>query len=149
MTASIQLFTIGFTKKSAEEFFGKLQTAGVARVLDVRLNNNSQLAGFAKKGDLAYFLRAIAGMDYAHLPSLAPTQEMLDEYKKAKGPWHTYEKQFLALITARKVEETLDRAPFDRGCLLCSEDTPDQCHRRIVAEYLAQKWGNVEVTHLV
>jgi uncharacterized protein (DUF488 family) len=146
---SIRLFTIGFTKKSAEEFFTLLKDAGVARVLDVRLHNTSQLAGFAKQDDLAYFLRAIAGIDYVHLPDLAPTAEILDAYKKQKGPWSDYEPKFLELIRSRKIEKTERRELFDRGCLLCSENKPEQCHRRLVAEYLAEKWGDVEVVHLV
>lgn len=142
------LFTIGFTKTSAETFFTRLQQAGVARVLDVRLNNTSQLAGFAKRDDLTYFLRAIAGIGYEHLPDLAPTQDILDAYKKRKGDWDIYTERFLTLMRNRRIEATTDRALFDRGCLLCSEDTADHCHRRLVAEYLAEKWGSVEVVHL-
>src|SRR5262249_47248447 len=142
------LYTIGFTKKSAEEFFTRLQKGGVARVLDVRLNNTSQLAGFAKRDDLAYLLRAVGGIGYEHLPDLAPTQDILDAYKKRKGDWAEYEEKFLALMRERRIEATADRKLFDRGCLLCSEDTADQCHRRLVAEYLAGKWGGVEVVHL-
>jgi uncharacterized protein (DUF488 family) len=149
VTDKIKLFTIGFTKKSAEEFFTKLQGAGVARVLDVRLNNSSQLAGFTIKEDLAFFLRAIAGIGYVHLPDLAPTQDILTAYKKEKGDWLEYEKKFLALMRERKIEERSRRELFDGGCLLCSEETPHQCHRRLVAEYLAEKWGNVEIDHIV
>jgi uncharacterized protein (DUF488 family) len=145
----MRLYTIGFTKKSAEQFFTLLRGAGVARVLDVRLNNTSQLAGFAKKDDLAYLLRAVGGIGYEHLPDLAPTQELLDAYKKRKGGWAEYEKKFLALVRERHVDATADRALFDRGCLLCSEHEPEHCHRRLVAEYLADKWGGVEVVHLV
>ena len=146
---TIRLFTIGFTKKSAEQLFTLLTKAGVLRVLDVRLNNTSQLAGFAKRDDLRYLLRAIAGIDYVHLPDLTPTADILDAYKKAKGPWSAYEPKFLDLIRDRRIEATLQRELFDRGCLLCSEDRPEQCHRRLVAEYLAEKWGGVEIVHLV
>ena len=148
MPHPIRLFTIGFTKKSAEAFFTKLQEAGVKRVIDVRLNNNSQLAGFSKKADLAYFLRQIAGIDYVHLPAFAPTQDMLDRYKKAGGDWEAYAAGFLALIRGRSVENT-DPATLDGACLLCSEDQPHQCHRRLVAEYLRDHWGDVEIVHLV
>jgi uncharacterized protein (DUF488 family) len=148
VSAPIRLFTIGFTKKTAEEFFTLLEDAGVLRILDVRLNNTSQLAGFAKRDDLQYFLRAIGGIDYVHLPDLAPTADILDAYKKEKGPWSAYEPRFLELIRERKIEETSRRELFDRGCLLCSEDQPEHCHRRLVAEYLAEKWGDVEITHL-
>lgn len=146
--SAIQLFTIGFTKKSAEEFFGKLIAAKVKRVLDVRLNNVSQLAGFSKRDDLAYFLRVIGAIDYQHVPLLAPTQEMLDAYKKHKGEWKEYEKRFTDLIRNRAIELQFDRSLFHQGCLLCSEDTPDQCHRRVVAEYLQAHWGDLEIVHL-
>ena len=144
----MKVFTIGFTKKSARRFFEMLRKSGANRVVDVRLNNVSQLAGFAKKDDLAYFLKEICGMDYVHLPELAPTQEMLDEYKKRRGDWKTYETQFLALMKQRRIEESLPREAIADGCLLCSEDKPHQCHRRLVAEYLKQHWGDVEINHI-
>ena len=144
----MRVFTIGFTKSSAEGFFTRLQKAGVKKVLDVRLNNVSQLAGFAKKEDLRYFLRAIGGIEYAHEPRLAPTQEMLDAYKKAGGDWSDYEKRFLALMAERRIEQTVPRSVLEGACLLCSEDKPTQCHRRLVVEYLQQKWGGIEVAHL-
>jgi uncharacterized protein (DUF488 family) len=144
----MKLFTIGFTKKTAQKFFGLLRGSGAKRVVDVRLNNVSQLAGFAKKDDLAFFLKEVAGMDYVHVPELAPTQEMLDAYKKEKGDWRLYEQRFLGLMRERKIEEKLPRSIFDGGCLLCSEDKPHQCHRRLVAEYLQQHWGDVDVKHL-
>ena len=116
--------------------------------MDVRLNNVSQLAGFAKKDDLAFFLKEVAGMEYVHVPELAPTQEMLNAYKKEKGDWQLYEQRFLGLMRERKIEEKLPRSIFEGGCLLCSEDKPHQCHRRLVAEYLQQHWGDVDVKHL-
>lgn len=145
----IEIFTIGFTKKSAKEFFTKLAEAGVQRVVDVRLNNVSQLAGFAKKHDLRYFLRTICNIDYIHLPELAPTQDILDAYKKRKGDWSVYEQKFLDLMAQRKIEETIPQDILAGGCLLCSEHEPDHCHRRLVAEYLNEKWGNVEIKHLL
>jgi len=144
----MKLFTIGFTKTSAESFFGRLQKAGVKKVADVRLNNVSQLAGFAKKDDLRYFLRAICGIGYEHHPELAPTQEMLDAYKKRRGDWAEYERRFLDLMANRRIEETVARETLDGACLLCSEDKPHHCHRRLVAEYLKEKWGDLEVVHL-
>ena len=144
----MKLFTIGFTKKSARRFFEMLRNSGAKRVVDVRLNNISQLAGFAKKDDLAYFLKEICGMEYVHLLELAPTQEILDEYKKQRGDWKTYETQFLALMKQRRIEETLPREAIADGCLLCSEDKPHQCHRRLVAEYLKQHWGDVDIKHI-
>lgn len=144
----MKVFTIGFTKKNAQRFFELLRGSGARRVVDVRLNNVSQLAGFAKKDDLAFFLKEICGMEYIHLPALAPTQEMLDEYKKQRGDWQTYETRFLELMKQRRIEEMIPREAVADGCLLCSEDKPHQCHRRLVAEYLKQHWGNVEVSHL-
>jgi uncharacterized protein (DUF488 family) len=145
----MKLFTIGFTQKRAEVFFSKLKSAGVKRLIDTRLNNQSQLAGFAKKDDLQYFLKEIGKIDYVHLPQLAPTQEMLDAYKKQKGAWETYEQVFHNLITSRKIEEEYKPELFDRACLLCSEHYPLNCHRRLVAEYLRDKWGGIEIEHLV
>ena len=145
----MKIFTIGFTKKSAETFFTRLKEAGVRRLIDVRLNNVSQLAGFTKKDDLRYFTRAICGIDYVHVPELAPTSEILDPYKKQKnGDWALYEKQFLDLMRSRKIEETIRRDLLDGGCLLCSEEKPVHCHRRLVAEYLKDKWGAVEIEHI-
>ena len=109
---------------------------------------SSQLAGFAKKDDLAYFLKEICGIDYVHLPELAPTQELLDAYKKHGGDWSIYESQFLELMRQRRIEETVPRDVIADGCLLCSEDKPHHCHRRLVAEYLKEHWGDVEIAHL-
>jgi uncharacterized protein (DUF488 family) len=144
----MKLFTIGFTKKSAQQFFENLRASGARRVVDVRLNNVSQLAGFAKKNDLAYFLKIICDMDYLHLPELAPTQEMLDQYKKFGGDWATYENRFLDLLEKRQIEQSLPWAMLSDGCLLCSEDKPHCCHRRLVAEYLKRHWGDIQITHL-
>jgi uncharacterized protein (DUF488 family) len=144
----LQLFTIGFTNKSAERFFNAIRRAGVKRVVDVRLNNTSQLAGFSKRDDLIFFLREICGVDYIHLPELAPTQSILDAYKKHKGDWVVYEQEFLSLMEKRRIDQTVARDVLDQGCLLCSEDKPHHCHRRLVAEYLAKKWGNIATKHL-
>jgi len=144
----MKVFTLGFTKKSARTFFTRLRESGAKRLVDVRLNNVSQLAGFAKKDDLQFFLREICGMDYVHLPILAPTQQMLHSYKKAKGDWATYEREFLALMKERKIEDKVTREQLEDSCLLCSEDTADHCHRRLVAEYLRDRWPNIEIMHL-
>jgi uncharacterized protein (DUF488 family) len=140
--------TLGFTKKSAEKFFSLLRDSGARRLVDVRLNNVSQLAGFAKKPDLEFFLREICGMDYLHLPILAPTQELLDSYRKAGSGWPAYEESFLALIRDRQIEQAVSRDQIDGSVLLCSEDQPHQCHRRLVAEYLRDAWGGLEIVHL-
>ncbi len=144
----MRLFTIGFTKKSAEVFFTRLKGAGVQRVVDVRLNNTSQIAGFAKARDLAFFLGAVAGINYVHLPELAPTQDILDAFLKEKGTWSEYARRFAELMETRRVAETLRGKLHDADCLLCSEDAPESCHRRLVAEHLQQRWTDVEITHL-
>lgn len=144
----MKLFTIGFTKRSAKSFFTSLRTARVRRLVDVRLNNISQLAGFTKRDDLSYFVDAICGIDYVHLPILAPTQDILDAYKKQKGDWSLYEREFLDLMRSRRIESEVSRELMNGACLLCSEDTPQHCHRRLVAEYLADKWGGIEIEHL-
>jgi uncharacterized protein (DUF488 family) len=145
----MKIFTIGFTKKSARDFFGKLKKPSIRRVVDVRLNNVSQLAGFANRDDLRFFLEAICNIEYVHIPLLAPTQEMLDTYRKAKGGWDDYEKQFLDLMAQRRIETEVSKDVIDGGCLLCSEETPERCHRRLVAEYLSKKWGDVQIEHVV
>lgn len=146
----MNLFTIGFTKKPADKFFNLLRTAEVKRIVDVRLNNVSQLAGFAKRDDLKFFAKEICGIDYVHLPDLAPTQELLDAYKKERGDWSVYEAEFLRLMERRQIEKTVSKEVIDGGCLLCSEDKPHYCHRRLVAEYLSKRWNDsVVVKHLV
>jgi uncharacterized protein (DUF488 family) len=144
----MKLFTIGFTRKSAETFFTRLQSAGVQRLVDVRLNNVSQLAGFAKKHDLAFFTKAICKIDYIHVPALAPTKDILDAYKKHKGDWDIYERQFLSLMQSRKIEDTTAPELLDGACLLCSEEKPHHCHRRLVAEYLREHWGKIDIEHI-
>ncbi len=144
----IKLFTIGFTQKTAETFFTTLITAGVRRIIDVRLNNKSQLAGFAKKDDLRYFLKTIGGIGYRHIPELAPAKTILDDYKKNKGDWCVYEKQFLDLIKTRRIEAQMNGILKDGDCLLCSENKPEHCHRRLVAEYLRDTHPEIAIVHL-
>jgi uncharacterized protein (DUF488 family) len=145
----ITVSTIGFTKTDAESFFDRLLQAGVKKVVDVRLHNTSQLAGFAKADDLAYFLKKVGGIQYVHQPLLAPTDNILKAYKKEKGDWSVYEGQFLQLMEARKIEQRLKPEMLQETCLLCSESTPHHCHRRLVCEYLNEKWGNcLNVRHL-
>ncbi len=145
----MEIYTIGFTKSTAGNFFERLKAAGVRRLVDVRLNNSSQLAGFAKRDDLQYFLKSICHAEYVHEPLLAPTQEILDAYKKQKGSWEDYERLFLQLMAERKVEEAVGPDLFDVATvLLCSEPTADHCHRRLVLEYLQEKWGDIGIVHL-
>ncbi|MBD3646534.1 MAG: DUF488 domain-containing protein [Pseudomonadales bacterium] len=144
----MRILTIGFTKKTAKRFFDLLQSASVKRVVDVRLNNVSQLSGFAKRDDLAYFLEGLCSIDYVHKPTLAPTQEILTAYRKKQISWEEYEEQFLKLMSRRRVEDQIDPKLLDDACLLCSEDKPHQCHRRLVAEYFKERWDGVEIEHL-
>jgi uncharacterized protein (DUF488 family) len=142
------LFTIGFTKKNAEVFFTKLRNAEVTRLIDVRLNNVSQLAGFAKRDDLTFFLKELCSCDYKHIPDFAPTKEILDAYKKKVIDWDEYVERFSKLIIERKIEDKITAEELNHACLLCSEPTPEQCHRRLVAEYLKEKFGITEIIHL-
>ncbi len=144
----MKLYTIGFTKKSAEDFFELLSASGASRLVDIRLKNVSQLAGFAKRDDLEYLVGRVCGMDYVHLTELAPDAELLDDYRKKRIDWPTYEGRFLALMEERRIGEPQLKEMLDGGCLLCSEHTPERCHRRLVAEYLSHRWGDVEIVHL-
>lgn len=145
----MEIFTIGFTKTSAEHFFRRLAEAHVERLLDIRLNNSSQLAGFAKARDLPYFLEKLVGARYEHEPLLAPTQDILDAFKKRKGDWSAYEDDFMQLMEERRVESNLSAGDFEsRTALLCSEATAEHCHRRLVCEYLGRHWPDVHATHL-
>ena len=145
----MKVYTIGFTQKSAKQFFDLLRQANVKRVVDVRLNNTGQLAGFAKKDDLVFFLRELGGIDYIHVPELAPTQDILDAYKKHKGSWEVYEREFLSLMEKRRIDQTVARDIIDGSCLLCSEHKPHYCHRRLVLDYLQKKWGQLDRTDLI
>jgi uncharacterized protein (DUF488 family) len=144
----MKIFTIGFTQKSAETFFGMLRQPGLLRLVDIRLNNVSQLAGFSKRDDLQFFARELSGIPYVHMPALAPSVEVLENYKSGGRNWSVYETQFLALMRARQVETTVDRDLLNGACLLCSEPSPANCHRRLVVEYLQSFWGDLEVKHL-
>ena len=143
------IYTIGHTRKSLRQFIGLLQEAGVDAVIDVRLRNTSQLAGFAKRDDLAFLLREGFGIGYEHVVELAPTAEILDAYKEDHD-WLAYERDYQQLLAEREAlaigRQLLER--YQRPCLLCAEDTPDHCHRRLLAEYLAERIGNLEIVHL-
>ncbi len=145
----MEVYTIGFTEKSAEEFFERLKSAGIRRLIDVRLRNSSQLAGFSKRDDLRYFLKALCGIEYVHEPLLAPTPEILDAYKKSKGSWEEYETLFRKLMEEREIEKRLSPDLFAvPAVLLCSEATAENCHRRLVMEYLQERWGAIDIHHL-
>lgn len=143
----MKIFTIGFTKTTAERFFCRLKLSGAKKLIDVRLNNVSQLAGFAKRDDLRYFAKELCGMEYQHFPELAPSKDILDKYKRDRGDWQEYEHKFLQLMQLRHIEN-IEKEKLDGGCLLCSEDKPHHCHRRLIAEYLKQHWGDIELVHL-
>jgi uncharacterized protein (DUF488 family) len=145
----MNVFTIGFTEKPAKRFFELVKGSGAKRVVDVRLNNTGQLAGFSKRDDLIFFLREICQVDYVHVPELAPTADILDAYKKHGGAWAVYEAEFLSLMEKRRIDQSIARDVIDQGCLLCSEHKPHHCHRRLVVEYLERKWGGLKTTHLV
>lgn len=141
--------TIGFTKTSANSFFDRIKRSGTKKVFDVRLHNTSQLAGFAKADDLRFFLREICHAEYVHEPLLAPTDQMLKAFKRDKGDWSRYADQFLQLMTDRKIESRFNPNMFQDSCLLCSEATPHHCHRKLICEYLNDKWhGSLHVKHL-
>ncbi len=144
-----RVFTMGFTETSAEAFFKRLFDNGVKRVVDVRLRPGSQLAGFAKASDLAWFLGKLGGIEYAHEPLLAPTAEMLSAYRAKQMTWAQYEISFFALLHARAIERQLSPSLLKDACLLCSEKQPHRCHRRLVVEYLSDKWRReIQVKHL-
>ncbi len=145
----MNIYTIGFTKKRASQFFNILKRVGIKQLIDIRLNNSSQLAGFTKSDDLKYFLNEICGANYIHETLLAPTKEILNEYKKSGMDWQQYERNFLKLISEKKIEKKLKPETFAiPTVLLCSEATPEHCHRRLVVEYLRDKWGNITICHL-
>lgn len=144
----MNLWTIGFTGKPARDFFELVGKSGARRVIDVRLNNTSQLAAFAKRDDLSFFLDRICGIEYVHITDLAPTAELLSDYRKQQIDWYTYESRFLALMEDRRVEDVISKEVIDGGCLLCSEKQPHHCHRRLVAQYLQDRWGDLTITHL-
>jgi len=146
----MKTYTIGFTQKNARKFFTLIKQNHVVRVVDVRLNNISQLAGFAKLEDLKYFLSELCEAEYMHATELAPTKDILDAYKKKIIGWDAYEDKFLNLMAQRNIERLLKPEIFSGGCLLCSEHQPHHCHRRLVVEYLNKCWNTpFEVHHLI
>lgn len=145
----MEIATIGFTQRSAEDFFGSLRRAGIRRLVDVRRNNTSQLAAFAKRDDLAFFLRELVGADYVEAPLLAPTAELVEAYRKHRIAWPAFAAEYRRQLDERAVHRRLDRALFDEPVvLLCSEHSPERCHRRLAVEHLAEHWGDVTAVHL-
>ena len=145
----IKINTIGFTQKSAENFFTILRNSKTKLLIDVRINNVSQLAGFAKKNDLKFFLKELCNADYQHIPELAPTDNLLKSYKKGELSWEKYEYEFLNLMAKRNVEKLVNANLLNNSCLLCSEHKPHFCHRRLIVEYLNNNSDfKLEVKHL-
>lgn len=145
----IKLLTIGFTNKSAQKFFELLKKNDVSKIVDTRINNTSQLSGFAKGSDLAYFAKEVGNMDYLHKIDFAPTKELLEKYRKGIITWEEYEPEYLNLLDIRKVGNKINVEELHQNCLLCSEHTPEKCHRRLLAEYIKARFNNVEIIHLV
>lgn len=144
------IYTMGFTQKNAETFFELIKKNEVELLIDVRLNNKSQLAGFTKGQDLVYFLKQICNCKYDHMPLFAPTKDILDRYKKKVITWGQYEEEFHKLIVSRKIENVFENkySDFQKVLVLCSEPTPECCHRRLVAEYVQKKLNNIQIQHL-
>jgi uncharacterized protein (DUF488 family) len=142
------IYTIGFTGKTAENFFSLLKTSNASRIIDIRLNNVSQLAGFTKRDDLKYFIKEIMDWDYFHMPEYAPTQDILQDYKKKKIDWQYYTERYIHLLDTRKIIENIDYNIILDGVLLCSENDPQCCHRRLLAEYIQKHNNNIEIIHL-
>lgn len=146
----IALYTIGFTQKTAEQFFGLLRHNGITTLVDTRIHPDSQLSGFAKGRDLPFLMRELCQAEYLSMPAMAPEEALLKQYRQ-DADWTQYERIFSQLLHDRDLIRQLDRTWWGahRACLLCSEHQPDQCHRRLVAEYLKGHWPEVEITHLM
>lgn len=145
----MKIYTIGFTQKNAKTFFGFLNTENISTLIDIRLNNISQLAGYAKKDDLNFFLKELCNINYVHVPELAPTKEILNAYKKGDISWEAYEDKFLNLMSKRHIERIIKPEILNNSCLLCSEHEPHFCHRRLVIEYLNDHSNlDLKVKHL-
>ncbi|QTO40593.1 DUF488 family protein [Desulfovibrio desulfuricans] len=143
-----KIFTIGFTKKSAKEFFGLIKCHNINSVIDIRLNNQSQLAGFTKKNDLIFFLDELCNCSYQHKPLWAPNEKILSDYKKKSITWNDYERLYLDLLNSRDIISNFSPNEYMNACLLCSEPLPNFCHRRLLAEFLQKKYTNIVVIHI-
>jgi uncharacterized protein (DUF488 family) len=144
----MKLFTIGFTNKSASKFFNLLLSHQVKKIIDTRINNVSQLSGFAKGKDLEFFAKSIGNIGYSHELTFAPTKDLLEKYRKKNISWDDYAIQYIELLESRDVANKLKLADLDCACLLCSEDSPEKCHRRLLADYIKNKFSDIEIVHL-
>jgi uncharacterized protein (DUF488 family) len=145
----IKLFTIGFTKKTAQHFFEALINNNVRKLIDIRINNRSQLAGFAKGADLAYFTKAIVNIEYEYIPDFAPTKELLSDSQNKRIDWTAYQKSYRQLIEQRRISTKYDIQNFDQACFLCSEETSEYCHRRLLTEFFQEENSDVQIIHLI
>lgn len=145
----IKIFTIGFTNKTASQFFNLLRKNGIEKIVDTRINNVSQLAGFAKGNDLAFFAKEIGNMGYEHNVDFAPTKDLLSNYRDKKISWEDYEIEYLNLLDRRKIIQKIEVEHLHHSCLLCSEHTPEKCHRRLLAEYLKNVRNDIDIVHLI
>jgi uncharacterized protein (DUF488 family) len=145
----IKLYTIGFTNKSAEQFFELLKINRITTIIDTRINNISQLSGFAKGRDLAYFARELGNIEYIHKLDFAPTKELLEKYRKKLITWEEYETEYINLLDTRKICSKINIEQFHQNCFLCSEHTPEKCHRRLLVDYLKSRFNSIEIQHLV
>ena len=145
----MNLFTIGFTGKSAEKFFGLLKSSKATKLIDIRINRTSQLAGFAKEQDLKFFLPKLAGMDYFVREDLAPTKELLSSYRDKEINWEEFAQKYQELLKQRGSLESLDSEVFDNAVLLCSENEPEKCHRTLLAELISKKFVGLQISNLI
>jgi len=145
----IMLYTIGFTKKSAKKFFDLLKKNKVRKIIDTRLKSESQLSGFAKGTDLKYFAKEFFNIDYIHRLDFAPTKEILNSYRKKEITWDEYTIQYLKLLENRKLDGKISFRDLNNSCLLCSEEKPDKCHRKLLAEFIKQKYPDIKIIHLI
>lgn len=146
----ITLYTIGFTKKSAEQFFSLLRANNVKQLIDVRINNSSQLSGFAKSKDLEFFAKEICHIPYKHVTDFAPTKELLDKWHKQEVSWEKYEDIYTSLLKKRDILKKYGVKQFNGACFLCSEETTENCHRRLLAEYMQKHSAEeVKIIHLL
>ena len=144
----MNIFTIGFTGKTAEEFFSLVGSANIKKLIDIRINRSSQMSGFAKEKDLGFFLEKLNGIEYVINEELAPTKSLLSEYRDRQIDWSTYSLRYLELLSRRSILSKFNQSYFDNSVLLCSEKAPIACHRVLLADFLKSNFNNVEIVHL-
>jgi uncharacterized protein (DUF488 family) len=143
-----KLYTMGYTQKPAKKFFNLIDKYEIKRIIDIRLHNNTQLAGFTKQNNLKYFLKRLSDCDYCHIPLMAPSKDIFDDSKKNGLEWKEYASRFNKLINQRKIEQLINEDDIDGACLLCCEPEATNCHRSLVAEYLQKYFGDIQIIHI-